>query len=225
MTTDTFLNKYVDIETKCFIKKDKSVLLDNLLEQTLKENGLQTFEEVSYIIYYLADKEIKIRQPFFSKIIYPVLSHHVDLDNIGAIKLMLKLLNILLGQQELTNNHKYSYSQLIERGLSLQPNDKELLENRELTLRNYIDYTLHEVPIGVLFDNDGASIENCDELLETLKDYQNICSKLNADNSDLTNEAEFYYKAYKHYLGVFKQYNNFEHYLNELKEKQQPTLL
>ena len=223
MTADNFLNKYVDIETKCFIKKEKNIQLDKLLDETLKENGLTTFEEVSYLTNHLIDKEIKIRQPFFSKIIYPVLSHEVDLDNIDAIKLMLKLLNILMGLQELTNNHKYSYSQLIERGLSLQPNDKELLENRELTLRNYISYTNHEVPIGVLYDNDGASIENCDELLNTLKQYETICSKLKVDNSELTNEAEFYYKAYKDYLGIYKQYNNFENYLNELTEKRQPT--
>ena len=217
MTVDNFLNRYVDIETKCFIKKEKNIQLEKLIAETLQENGLNTFEEVSNATNHLIDKGVKIRQPFFSKLIYPVSSNQVDLDNIDAIKLMLKLLNMLLGLQELTNSHKYSYSHLIEKGLSLQPNDKELLENRELTLRNYINYSIHEIPIGVLYDNNGASIENCDELMNTLKEYDIICRKLKVDNSELTNEAEFYYKAYKNYLQVNKQYNNFEHYLNELK--------
>jgi hypothetical protein len=193
------------------------------VEQALSEKALMTFEEVSNVAKQLIEKEIKIRQPFFSKIIYPVLSKQVDLDNVEAIKLMLKFLNILEGHQQLTKNHDYSYSVLIERGLNLQPNDKELLENRELTLRNYINYTLHEVPVGVLYENNGASIENCEELLETLKQYETICSKLNIDHSDLINGAKFYYKAYKDYLAIYKQYNNFEHYISQLTEKRQPT--
>src|SRR6476659_7373984 len=123
---------------------------------------------------------------------------------------MLKLSGVLSGFQELTGDYKYTYDQLIEKGLYLRPDDKELLENRELTLRSYIGMTLHELPTGVLYDTNGATIEECDELLKMLDYYTIICNKLQVDHSDFINEARYYYQTYKTYLSVYKQYHGFK---------------
>ena len=101
-----------------------------------------------------------------------MLSKQVDLSNVGAIKLMLKLSSVLSGFQELAGDYQYTYDQLIEKGLHLQPNDKELLENRELTMRGYINMTLHELPTGVLYEINGATIDECEELLKMLDSYK-----------------------------------------------------
>jgi len=223
MTAENFVTKYINIETTCFIKKQKAVLHDNLLEESSQQNNLYAFAEVSFIINKLLDKQIKIRQTVFSKIIYPVLSSQVDLDNIDAIKLMLRLSSVLTGYQELTGNYKYTYDFLIEKGLYLQPNDKELLRNRELTLRGYINMTLHELPTGVLYETNGATIEECDELLKVLDYYKIICDRQQVDHSDLINEARYYYQTYKTYLSVYKQYNGFKDYLAQADTKQQLT--
>ncbi|TKK64092.1 hypothetical protein FC093_23345 [Ilyomonas limi] len=223
MTAENFISKYTDIETRCFIKKQRTVLLDRLIDEALQQNSLSTFDEISFVVNQLLDKKIKIRQSLFSRLIYPVLSKQVDSDNVDAIKLMIKLLYLLSGFQELTGNHKYSYDQLIERGLYLQPNDKGLLENRELTLRSYLNMTLHEIPTGVLYETNGATIQECDELLKVLTYYKSICDMLHVDHTDLINEARFYYEAYKEYLSVYQRFNGFKDYLSRTTIKQQPT--
>ena len=223
MTAENFVTKYVNIETTCFIKKQKTVLHDNLLEESTQQDDLYSFEKVSFIINQLLDRQIKIRQALFSKVIYPVLSKQVDINNVDAIKLMLKLLDVLSGFQKLTGDYRYTYDQLIEKGLHLQPDDKELLENRELTLRGYIGMTLHELPTGVLYETNGATIEECDELLKILDYYKTICDRLQVDHSDLINEARYYYQTYKTYLSVYKQYHGFKDYLAQADAKQQLT--
>ena len=104
---------------------------------------------------------------------------------------------------------------LLEKGLRISPNDKELLEISEKWTRNYLNYTLHELPTGVLYGANGATIEECKELIEEVAKYEIVCNKLQRDESELIEECKFYYPAYKAYLSVYKNYKNFDDYLDK----------
>ena len=82
-----------------------------------------------------------------------------------------------------------------------------------------MNYTLHELPTGVLYGANGATIEECDELIEEIKKYEIQCNKLQLDENELIEECKFYYQAYKAYLSVFKNYKNFEDYINKETER------
>jgi hypothetical protein len=91
----------------------------------------------------------------------------------------------------------YSSIETIKKGLLTDPNDIDLLKPLEAHISNYIDYSLHELPSGVLYGTNGATIEQCDELLEDIEEYKCICTKLSIDKTDLITKAEFYYSSYK----------------------------
>jgi hypothetical protein len=212
---ETFLQTYIDIETKTFIKADKNKKLDYLFKDHEIYKANLTSTDMLEIIDCLTTKDITIRQPLYKHLIYPILSDQVEQNNVNAIKGLLKLDQHLVSYQGYTKDTKYSSWTLLEKGLSISPDDRELLELSEKTTKNYLDYTLHELPIGVLYGANGATIEECDELIKEVEKYEILCNKLQRDESELIEECKFYYPAYKDYLSVYKNYKNFDDYLDK----------
>jgi hypothetical protein len=69
------------------------------------------------------------------------------------------------------------------------------------------------LPTGVLYGINGATIEECTELIKEVEKYEALCNKLQLDKRELIQECKYYYPAYKNYLSVYKNYKNFEDYL------------
>jgi hypothetical protein len=72
---------------------------------------------------------------------------------------------------------------------------------------------LHELPTGILYGQNSASIPECDELLEYVEEYECSCYKLELNRSDLISECKFYYSAYKDYLINKLLHESFKDYL------------
>ena len=220
MDKETFLQTYIDIETKSFIKTDKNKKLDQLFNDQEICKAKFTSTDILNIIDYLTTKDITIRQPLYKNLIYPILSDQVEQNDVNAIKGLLRLDQHLISYQGYTKDTKFSSWTLLEKGLKISPDDRELLEFSERTTRNYLSYTLHELPTGVLYGTNGASIEECKELIIEVEKYEKVCKKLDRDEKELIQECKFYYQAYKDYLLVYKNFKGFADYLD--KECRQP---
>ena len=219
MDKETFLQTYIDIETKTFIKADKNKKLDDLFKDPEIYKAKLTSADILEIIDCLTTKDITIRQPLFKNLIYPILSDKVEQSNVNAIKGLLKLNQHLVSYQGYTKDTKYSSWKLLEKGLSISPDDRQLLELYESKTREYLNYTLHEIPTGVLYGSDGATIEQCEELIKEAEKYELLCKKLQLDKSELIQECKYYYPAYKNYLSIYKNYKNFAGYLDKECER------
>ncbi len=218
MTKETFIKTYTDLEVNTAVRKEKNKQLDQLF-QLLKETKTDfTAEETIDIAKELLTNDVTIRQPLFQNLLYPCLAQQVERDNVEAIKLLVRLEQHLISFQGYTKDYKYSSVSLLDKGIKIAPEDKELLELYESKTRQYILHTLHEIPTGVLYGMDGASIEQCDELLSMAKEYESICLKLRVDRSELINECRLYYTSYKEYLKVSRNYRSFEDYLAIVKK-------
>jgi hypothetical protein len=215
MEKEKFLNTYIEIETKTFVKADKNKKLEAFFKENETDLTKLTCQDIVAIIDVLQSKNITIRQPLYKHLIYPILSAQAAQNYIDAIKGLLKLDEQLLSYQAYSHDNSYSWAMLLEQGLTIAPNDTELLKLSEQTTRNYLNYTLHELPIGVLYGQDGATIAECDELLEKVIQYENLCNQLQLDEKELIENYKFYYTAYKAYLTVYPNYQNFEDYLNK----------
>lgn len=215
MTKEIFLKTYVDIETNIFIREEKGKKLDELIKSSKKPDSNFSYEEIMEITNQLLEKNITIRYPLFLHLIYPVLSTEVEKENITAIKLLIRLFGYYGDFQKLSENTKFTQWGLLNLGLQIAPNDKEFLKIYESKQEDYFEYTLHELPIGILYGSDGASMEECNSLLEELNQYKVVCEKLNLDRDELIKECTFYFTTYKHYLSDFKSYNGFEDYLKK----------
>jgi hypothetical protein len=218
VTKETFIKTYTDLEVKTAVRKEKNKKLDQLF-QLLKDTKTDfTAVEIIDIAKELLTNDVIIRQPLFQNLLYPFLAQQVERDNIEAIKLLVRLEQHLISFQGHTKDYKYSSPFLLDKGIKIAPEDKELLKLYESKTRQYILHTLHEIPTGVLYGRDGASIEQCDELLSMTEEYERNCFKLRIDRSELINKCRLYYTSYKEYLKASGNYRSFEDYLANLKK-------
>lgn len=214
MKKEQFIQTYIDLETKIFVRKEKHKKMNELFELMKEQGKVFTLDELLYILNYLRPRNIAIRQPFFYHIIYPILSENIEKNNVDAIKAMIKLEDPLRNYKHYTENYTYSVRALIDKGLSISPEDEQLLSCFLGKTGDVMDRSLREIPIGVLYDGvDGASIEECDELLELLDRYEVASKKLNRIYGNRVSICRYYYKTYKEYLGTYEDYDGYEDFL------------
>jgi hypothetical protein len=158
---------------------------------------------------------------FFNEVIYPILAPKVEQGDFEAIKLLVMLEQQLLAYQGIKKVYRYTAIELINIGLQLAPNDRELLQLYELKTRSYLCYTIHEVPIGIIYGNNGATIEDCNDLLQLVNEYEEVCKKLGVDRREVIDDCKYYYSLYKEYLKVRRDYEGFEDFL--IKNKHRTT--
>ena len=215
MNKNFLLSEYIRLETQIFNRDEKIASLNRLLTEVIENNFVLSLEEVIEIIESLSEKKITIRHPLFLYVLYPVLAMEVELNSIKAIKSLLFLVKYYGNCEKLTGDPKFSYWNLLTKGLALDPDDRWLLNLYEKTQKSYLEYTLHELPSGVLYDANSADSGQCDELLAELCRYEEVCKKLEIDEQELIKECKFYYTSYKTYLGNRINYKNFESFLQK----------
>jgi hypothetical protein len=66
MDKETFLQNYIDIETKVFAKTDRNKKLDGLFKTLENYKNQLTSNEILEIIDYLIIEDITIRQPLYN---------------------------------------------------------------------------------------------------------------------------------------------------------------
>ncbi|MCW1921830.1 hypothetical protein OKA05_04655 [Luteolibacter arcticus] len=82
-------------------------------------------------------------------------------------------------------------------------------------MRSRFDYALHELPLGVLYGHDGATIEECGELLEELEGYERLADQVGHEGDrDLISKARFHIPAYRQYLEEHDRYTTYAQYLS-----------
>ncbi len=212
------LKEYFEIELSRLPKRKRNQLHAEFL-QDLKGETLK-FEDISSLLNEAGRKNIVIRQPFFEKIIYPILEKEISENNVRALKHLIKLEQKLLQLQRRIKIYEPSKRQLILKGLQINPDEKELLEMYETDLRNSLLFTIHEVSFGVLYGMNGADENQCDELLKILEDYREVCEKLSLDRTGLINECKFHFRAYKTFLKIQDQFEGYEDFLKNNSKMQ-----
>lgn len=209
MDKETLLREYIKIEAGAYSSKIKQRLIKEFVTAFKASGSILTFEDIQSISNQLFKTDTKIHSDFFTSILYPTIKREIESKNIHAVKLLLRFNTTLVQFIDKT----YSPYDLLKKGLSINPNDIDLLNIFKNNAQRYIQYTIHEVPSGILYDNTDVTIEKCDDLIEYLKEYKDTCSKLNINDSELIDKAELYYHSYKDYLMNKDKYNDFEHYL------------
>lgn len=92
--------------------------------------------------------------------------------------------------------------ELLREGVALGGPDAESCRARLVEeLIEFIGYTLHELPLGVLFGHDGAKLDECVHLQETLEEVERLATPdERTSNGDLLRQARYHYWRYAEYL-------------------------
>lgn len=91
---------------------------------------------------------------------------------------------------------------LFRLALKHDPNDVQARRGLIRSMLEGINYSLHEVPSGVLYSG-GATMAECDLMLEELQELAKLLELegIKEQYEPLLVYAEFHYRAYKDYLG------------------------
>jgi len=65
----------------------------------------------------------------------------------------------------------------------------------------FIRYTLHELPAGILYGTDGATVEQCNDLVVELEFFRRLLTSVETEQFQaLVELASFHYRSYREYL-------------------------
>lgn len=92
--------------------------------------------------------------------------------------------------------------------------EKDLTAKYE-KLRQYFEYTLHELPTGVLYDANGADENTCAELMKEIKRFEELSVSLGIDNSIFIEVCRWHYERYPHYLSRRKHFGSYGNYIKK----------
>lgn len=202
------------------IHQDKGLTRDlrNAKIRELLESQDLSGIEVGELVEFEKELEklhLNLTYPFFEKVFFPRLEQGFQAEELDSIKLLLKYMQIVYQVERRRGTSVYSEFALIDKGLKVCPTDRQLLETKERCLNSYLSFTIHEVPSGVLYGMNGASVTECLELLETLEEYKQLCDDIEVDRNELIKECQFHYQHYYTYLQHLKKYQSYEEYLNK----------
>ena len=80
-------------------------------------------------------------------------------------------------------------------------------------LFQFLKYSVHELPSGVLFTANGATEKECIELMSDLNKFEKICNALKIDNSGFIQGCRWHFERYPHYLSRQRHFGSYPDYI------------
>lgn len=211
----TFIQEYIEIENNPSSHRKRSQLIAQLLAR-YPDIGQISFDDLLTMLDQLKRNRVTICMPLFAQLMYPVLNREIESGNQQAIKVLLQHTTVLTRYQVMLKiSDEYSEKALIQRYLSHDPDDREVLLRKEALLHASLYDALHELPHGVLNGRDGASAEECLELLDLLEEYTSTCQKLRIDRSADIRYYAVHFQGYRDYLLHRHLYTNYLDYIHQ----------
>lgn len=105
--------------------------------------------------------------------------------------------------------------ELLREAVRQDPGDRIALVKLIHLQANYLDYTLHELPSGVLYGHNSATVEQCTELLDFLGEFKSNVQRCQEQEkyAELIEECTFHYNAYRDYLSTKETGKSYRAYL------------
>jgi len=101
----------------------------------------------------------------------------------------------------------YQPFQLADILLDYEPDNVDALRYKYDALKYFLEFSIHEMPSGVLNGYDGASVSDIPAMIEDTNEFERISRKLNMPLCEnLVEDCRRYYKAYGDYLQNFDRY-------------------
>jgi hypothetical protein len=148
--------------------------------------------------------EIPARTPLFGRVLLPALTDGVIRGMRGSARSLAHLLSaghIVNAKDALLPEHLRSEAGLLREAVRLDPADSAARTRLVEKMASDLEYSLHELPAGVLYGSDPATAEECDELLKELEQFRAHVEALRREPEfeDLLAQSELHFNAYREY--------------------------
>jgi hypothetical protein len=161
-----------------------------------------------------------VRMPLFREVLFPALLSGLHAQRPGCARWLAGFSQLLYKspdcQRQLRHEHRSEIG-LLREALLVDAGD-ELARSRLIkSLQWQLEYSLHELPAGVLYGHNGATIEQCGELRAELDEFARLVEAhgARAEHEDLIAGCRYHYAAYPDYLARSSEFPSYENYLAE----------
>jgi hypothetical protein len=213
---------YLDQERQ----KVRSHMLPALEQFVAALEGASPVERESWALMLaeeVVDHEVPVpvRLPLFRKVLFPALLFGYRQQIPGCARWLAGFFQLLCNSPECLNQlapDERNVVALLRAALQTDPSDVRSRKRLVRVLASSLEYAIHEVPSGVLFGNNGATIAECDELIDELEQF---CGVADADGCieqyrELISDCRLHFTAYREYLKNRGGFVNYEDYLDQL---------
>lgn len=125
-----------------------------------------------YAICELCDHKIDFI--VWKAIVLPELKVRLWSDPKAIKALMQTIQNLYSSTSDWASLDYVTEEQLVYRLLELDPHDAWAKRQRVEQLKNWLQYTVHEWPSGILYGTDGATLEQCDEIIDAVNELREL---------------------------------------------------
>lgn len=160
-----------------------------------------------------------VRHPLFEQVLLPALVAGIGKERPGCARWLAHFELLLFQSKNVAlPDHLRSATGLLLEAIRLDPIDRgarqALVERRAF----YLEYTLHELPAGVLHGHNGATVAECEELVRELADFREHVELLGELErfGGLIAECERHFTRYREYLVAGRPGGSYERFLAEL---------
>jgi hypothetical protein len=142
-----------------------------------------------------------LRVPLFQQVIFPFLEERYRAGDAGAARWLARLSQLLLQARACWETLGWPGPIALWReAYRRDPADEESRKALIGEMVSHTRYTLHELPTGVLSGADGATPDECTDLLAQLHELHGLLRGPERDEHDaLVRNADFHYRAYRDY--------------------------
>ena len=94
-----------------------------------------------------------------------------------------------------------------------QRNDHRDRYDRDL---RWLEGAVHELPAGLLWGANGATPEQCSEMLDGLDEFACVCDRLGLDDhKEFIDGCRWHFEHYPHYLGRRRHFVDYATYIRD----------
>ena len=213
---------YLDIFEKYpkdkYLTKEERKERYKLLQEYEKRNYQDkiSVDEFQDFINLYIDK-IDISSQFIGKFL-EVIKNDINNGETFALK-------FLIGDKEENDNYLKFFNllydefgdriNLINKLLEKEPDYLPAIKQKYTILSNYIDFSIHEMPWGLLLDKPISEKNAKTEALADLEEFSKLSKKLGKDNEEYIEDCRIYYNAWFDYLDNKDKYKSYEEYLEK----------
>ena len=217
-------NAYLEAENRGLRSERNDALeryLESLAELPLASQHEWSLQLASDIVDDGASTPV--RMPLFRRAILPALEAAVATQTPGAARWLAGFAQHIYKCGDLKPrliDGSLTEHALLLTALEHDANDSAARRKLLDLLVRRLDYTLHELPSGVLYGHDGATVDQCREMLAELDDFTNHAEILGIadDYSDLVTKCKFHYNAYAEYLTDRRGASCYADYLSQVSD-------
>lgn len=162
-----------------------------------------------------------VRMPLFREVLFPALHAGLQAREPGCARWLAGFAQLLYKsaecQSQLAAEHRSEIG-LLREALVVDPRD-ELARARFITkMEGGLEYAIHELPAGVLYGHDGATLEQCAELRADLDEFESLVTAHGnrAKHEALITECRYHFTAYPDYLARRPEFRSYADYLTKM---------